>query len=612
LHLTENTRYSWFQVPKAELTVKAIRRHLDKVLGSPAFGRNERLSRFLRFAVELHLQGLDHELKESVIGTEIFGRKPNYDPKSDGIVRNEARRLRALLSEYYLGEGQADALVIDLPKGGYVPVIRPGGRRGAGFSLRRPLARVWFGIGLVAVLAAVASWMQFGPHKAPIRIAVLPLVNVSQYPAADYLADGLTGELISNLSIIEGLEVRSQTSSFVFKGKPRNVRVAGRQLQVDFILEGSVQREENRLRILAALIRVRDDLPLWSGRYDREAREVLAIQDEISRGIVNSLRLKLGGGRRRYETSAAAYDFYLRARALEIEQGLRGVNQSVEPFERAITEDPSFAPAYAGLAAAYAFRTSQEVIKYGPPLDRGAEMTKMRVAARKALELDPLLAEACDALGMIHTRDAQWKEAEKSFRRALELEPNRSLTRTDLVLNLLLPLSRTEEAIEQVRAAEKADPLSPRVQNVFAAVLIAAGRFEEAAARCSKLAVQIPFESVCLARALVGQGKVEDAIRILETRSSASESARAALGYAYARAGFREKAEKVAAALPIPIQQALIFAGLGDKDRTFDALDRSIPLGGVRIGRDLAYPEFAFLRGDPRLTTLRKKVGLPE
>ena len=156
-------------------------------------------------------------------------------------------------------------------------------------------------------------WTQH--QKAPIPIAVLPLTNLSQDPANDYFPDGLTDEIIRNLSVLDGLAVRSQTSSFAFKGKARDVREAGRQLDVEYILEGSVMRAAQQLRINVQLVRVRDGFPLWSGGYDRELTDVFAIQDEISRGIVNSLRLKLGRGRRHYETSVEAYDLYLRGRA---------------------------------------------------------------------------------------------------------------------------------------------------------------------------------------------------------------------------------------------------------------------------------------------------------
>ena len=149
----------------------------------------------------------------------------------------------------------------------------------------------------------------------PIPIAVLPFVNLNQDAATDYFADGLTGEIIRNLSVIDGLAVRSRTSSFAFKGKPPNIREAGKQLQADYILEGSVLRAGQRLRINAQFIRVRDDFPLRSVKFDRELTDVFAIQDEIARNIVNSLRLELGRTRRRYETSTEAYDNYLRARA---------------------------------------------------------------------------------------------------------------------------------------------------------------------------------------------------------------------------------------------------------------------------------------------------------
>src|SRR5262249_12595632 len=144
---------------------------------------------------------------------------------------------------------------------------------------------------------------------------VLPLINLNQDPATDYFADGLTGEIIRNLSIIDGLTVRSENSSFAFKGKPQKAREAGRELEADYLLEGAVLRSGPQLRINVQLIRASDDSPIWSDRYDRDLKDIFAIQDEISRGIVNNLRLKLGRGRRRYETSTEAYDLYLRARA---------------------------------------------------------------------------------------------------------------------------------------------------------------------------------------------------------------------------------------------------------------------------------------------------------
>jgi tetratricopeptide (TPR) repeat protein len=203
---------------------------------------------------------------------------------------------------------------------------------------------------------------------------------------------------------------------------------------------------------------VRDDFPLWSGRYDRELTDIFAVQDEISRGIVNSLRLELGRGRRRYETSVEAYDLYLRARSFEIMPALTGIDRSLGPFEQAIAKDPSFAPAYAGLAAVYSARSGFDRFD---PVERAAEISKGWAAAEKAIQLDPLLAEAHDALGMMHAREVQWEEAERSFRRAIELAAGDPLWHNHFANFLLSLLGRLDEALRQLRIAKELDPLSP-------------------------------------------------------------------------------------------------------------------------------------------------------
>jgi TolB-like protein/Flp pilus assembly protein TadD len=599
------------------LDKKIVRLQLDRVLASGGFSRNERLSRFLRFVVERHLEGRENELKEAVIGIEVCNN-PDYDPKQDSIVRTEAGRLRARLAEYYTHQGNADPLIIELPKGGYTPVFRqPDVRALADHKKRwsaRSAPRLMIALAGLAVVLGAVGWWWVQHKRALIPIAVLPLNNLSQDPANDYFADGLTDELIRNLSIIDGLAVRSQTSSFAFKGKPRNIREAGKQLEADYILEGSVLRAGQQLRINAQLIRVRDDFPLWSARYDRELTDVLSIQDDISRGIVNSLRLKLGRGRRRYETSTEAYDLYLRARAVTIQRGIPGYDQSIGPFEEAIAKDPSFAPAYAGLAAAYAVRSARF------RFDGAGELARMRALSEKAIQLDPLSAEAHDALGMARSRDAQWKQAEESFRRAIELDGNGSESHFHFAVYHLWPVGRIEEALEQLHAAERIDPLSPRVHFNLALVLISAGRSHKAVAQCEKLPADFWATSGCLGRARLGQGRTGEAIQVLTTAVNRGGSAGPQaqlilgdLGYAYGRVGRREEAEKLAAAIPLdPIGQAEIFVGLGDKNRAFEALDRSTALGPFRIGWALTTPEFALLRGDPRLIALRKKVGLPE
>jgi TolB-like protein/Flp pilus assembly protein TadD len=592
---------------------------LDRVLASSRFARNERMSRFLRVLVERTLDGKAGELKESVIGVEVFGRLPEYDPKTDSIVRTEAARLRTRLIEYYAGEGAADPIAITVPKGAYVPAFerradRPGPT--AASDLRKWASVVGLTCALAATIGVVA-W-SYARAVVPARIAVVPLVNQSP-DSDDYFADALTDEIIHNLSVIEGLEVRSRTSSFALKGKPRDVREFARQLQVDYVLEGSVLRDGERLRIDAQLIRARDDVPVWSGEYERRMSDVFNIQNEISIGIVNNLRLHLGRGRRRYETSVEAYNLYLRGDVLSYlvfpntyhpgrelrpeERPVERFRAAIQAFEDAIAIDRTFAPAYAGLARTYALRSVQFPLDH--PTD---ELVKMRAAADRAVSLDPWLPEAHDALAMSDARLGQWERAERSFSRAIELDPNQSMIRSDYGFWFLAVLGRHDEALEQLRAAARSDPLSQDLILTTALVLVSAGRYGEAASYCGRLAEA----SLCLARVRAGEGQFDETVRLLAPQSvTRNPLTRGLLGYAYAKTGRREEAEQRGSASHFANEQALIFAGLGDKDRTYEALKRMAELGPQRVGQYLNYPEFAWLRGEDRLRSFRQSVGLP-
>jgi TolB-like protein len=585
-----------------------FREELERVLSSASFARSDRVSKLLRFLVEGHIEGRDAELKESVIGVEVFGRRPDYDPKLDSTVRTEAVRLRARLNKYYSTEGTQDPLVIELPKGGYVPQCRPrvvGARQGA---RAKPL---WLTVGLISLLAvATAAGMRWAlSHEAPLPIAVLPLVNLSESPGNDYFVDGLTDEIIRQVSGIAGLTVRSRTSSFALKGRPRTIREAASQLNVEYIVEGSVARSGSQVRITAQLVRALDDVPLWTGTFNRQVRDGLAIQQEISRGIVNALQLKLGRGLRRYDTEA--YDLYLRARAAGNVR-FSGDDEVIGLFEQAIGKDPSIAPAYAGLAVAYAFRSFQSPIDP----DRAVELDKMRAAAERAIQLDPLLAEAHSALGTAYARTGRWDLAEGSFRRAIEIDPSLSTTRHAFARFVLWPLDRMDEAVREARAAAENDPLSPRARYELAEVLLSAGRYDEAAHYCEQLPTDMVSASECVGRARLAQGRAADAIQVM---ASSATNNWGYLAYAYAKAGRREKAETLAAAAPMrypnrrgPFQYALVFAGFGDKDKTIEQLRQMAGVGPVRMGFTLNSPEFAFLGGDLRVKALRKQVGLPE
>jgi adenylate cyclase len=584
----------------------AIRHQLDRILSSGGFSRNERLGRFLRFVVEARLEGRDDEIKESLIAVEVFGRRPDYDPKLDSIVRTEAGRLRARLTEFYAHEGREDRVVIEVPKGGYLPVFRSR-ERAPDKAEPRWVRPVFAGIGLFAAGVLAAVWWTSTGKIAPLRIGVLPIANVGPNDVDDHFADGLTDEIINNLSTIEGLTVRSRTSSFVFKGQ--DIREAGKRLDVDYLLEGSVVRSTDRVRMDAQLVRVRDDAPVWSGKFDRPLTDVIGIQNEIALGIVNNLRVQLGRGRRRYEASVEAHDLYLRAGELA-RHNPPGTQLGIALLEQAIEKDPSFAPAYAALATGYAIRSNQFALDHAPD-----ELRRMRAAADKAVQLDPLLAEAHAARAMIYAHDAQWEPAEKSFRRALALNPNRSDTYDDFAMWLLLVLGRHEEAIRQLRLAQRADPLSPLIQYHLASALISAERYDEAAAVCLQVPADFPVgvRNQCVARARMGAGGLHDAADFLAQSGGLDQNPqnRGLLGYLFAKSGRRDEAMKMVAASRYANEQTLIYAGLGDADRMFDALDRMAALGPQRVGLMLNGPELAFARNDPRVRTLREKVGLP-
>lgn len=468
----------------------------------------------------------------------------------------------------------------------------------------------------VAVLAALAvgSWWLVRQSANAYTIAVLPFKNLSAEPNSDYFSDGLTDEIISNLSIIDGLQVKSRTSSFLFKDKPRNIREIGDELGAKLVLEGSVLRSGDKLRINARLVRVSDDVPLWSNSFDRELKDVFAIQDEISRSIVNQLRLKLGQGQRRYNTNLEAYDLYLKARTLSespgLPEGLMNLRAGISLFEQVIANDSAFAPAYAGLATAYGWLSLTP--RSFPPDEAYA---KMRASAEKALQLDPLLAEAYASMGLVYARDRNWQDSERAFQRSIELNPSLSESRQNFAMSALFPVGKLEEAVRQLRKAVELDPLSAGVRDSLDHVLVSAGRYDEVLENCRRILRENPNDNAAeqlFARALMHKGRLNEATAIFEKQDRAGTGSPGFLGYAYAMAGRRADAEKVAAKYPNwPWVHVLVYAGLGDKDRTFQSLEKMAAIHDPRVGAYLTYPETALLRSEnKRLTEFRQTLGM--
>jgi TolB-like protein/tRNA A-37 threonylcarbamoyl transferase component Bud32 len=482
----------------------------------------------------------------------------------------------------------------------------------------RLLALAFLGL-VVGVGSLWVAARKFAVKPDTPVIAVLPFKNLSTEADSDYFVDGLTDEVIRNLSVIDGLVVRSSASSFAFKNKNPSTRDISQQLNANLVLEASVFRAGARLRIDAQLVRAADDVPLWSARYDRELQDVFAIQDEISRSIVNELRLKLGRGQRRYTADVEAYDRYLKARVLQARRG-PATRQAIDLLDEVIAKDPGFAPAYAARASAYGvYLVLQVPSVLGLPVPPDQARTFVRRDALEAMRLDPLLAEAHDALGWVHSLDFEWADAEKSFRHAIELNPSLTTTFTDFVVGALLPEGKLNEALAVLSDGVRADPLSPDVRRTLSIVQISARQYDAALDNCRRaieLDRRVFAANTRCEQALIHKGRVAEAIALMEkfvTDTPALKGGRGYgyLGYAYAISGRRAEAETQALRNEgLPHQQAMIYGGLGDKERAFAAIAQLAALNPHRALSWLTRPELDLLRGDPRVAALQRTFGL--
>ncbi len=493
-----------------------------------------------------------------------------------------------------------------------------------------PRARLWLalvGVGVLALLAAaygISKSRTGNPEQHKIRsLAVLPLKNLSGDPAQEYLSDGMTEALIGRLSTMQGLRVISRTSVMQFKNPQLAVPEIAKRLHVDAIVEGSIMREGNRIRVTAQLIRGATDEHFWSETYDRELRDVFAVQGELAQSIAEKVRVTVSGEEHKRLTAARSiapevYESFLKGRfALDNGQTRAAIEESTTYFQRAINLDPTFAPAYVGLGLA-----SDELatVSLGAPPE-GMRL-KAASVARKALELDPDLADAHVLLGTVLQEQWHWAEAEAEYRRALELSPNDADAHAGLSF-WLLSQGRTDEALAWNERGREIDPLTVSGSSV-GWILFQSHRYNDAIHELrSALAVE-PEESGALTYlgfALIANNQPADAIPVLEKAVSISKGSPAATGVlvrAYAHAGRRADALRLLADLQkrksagyVPAAAFVnAYLGLGENDQAFAWLEQAYKEQSSILQFLKVHPFFDPIRADPRFKDLVRRVGL--
>jgi eukaryotic-like serine/threonine-protein kinase len=454
-------------------------------------------------------------------------------------------------------------------------------------------------------------------------IAVLPFVNASPDPDNEYLSDGITDELIDALAKVAGLRVASRTSVFALKGKPQDVRAIGALLGASVVLEGTVRKAGERLRITAQLVNTSDGRLLWSQRYDRELDDVFVVQDEIARTIVSTLRATYFADlappeRKRYTDNVAAYGLYLRGRFEWNKRTHEGIAEGIRYFEQAIAADPGYALAYTGLADSYALQLDYRSVPVGEGLERA------KGYARKALELDETVAEAHASLAwVLFIYDWDWKSAERAFRRAIELNPHYASARQWYAF-LLASQNKCEEGLVEAHTALELDPSSVSMRRTIGWLYYYARRYDQARDHLARAIEMNPTAEESyrvLGFVLAELGNLGEAERVLREATALpgpGTYAISALGYVLARAGRRTEAEaqlgeltKLAAHGYIsPVAFAVIHTGLGNADAVLDWTEKAYQERRGWLAYLTVNPLLDSLKGNPRFEALIDRMGL--
>ena len=583
------------------------------------FSAAPRLAAFLRFIVEETLQGRGGQIKETTIAVQVFGRPPDFDPRLDSVVRAQATLLRRRLREYYL-ESPREAVVIEIPKGAYVPVFRLPAAPVGDAAPARPRSWLVPAVAAGLLLAGLAAWWlaPFGRHATP-SIAILPFTNLDGVPESAHIGDGFVEDLTTDLAEEPGLRVVARTSAFQFRGKNEDVRRIGGQLNVRAVLEGSVRTENGQVRVTAQLIDARTGYHLWSSGYEREMAGLRDVAADIRRAVNRTLGVEESPPAARRASHAPppeALDEYWRGRY--IKSDWQRFEESVPHFERAVNIDPQFAEAWAALASVHANMEFQAM----GSVDE--EAGKAKAAARRALELDPMNAEAHAALGSLgYCYDYDWTSSERSFRRALELNPNSAGVRRTYAL-ALTSQARFEDAFAQLKLAQQTDPLSILTSNNRSTALFCARRYNEAIREAQRHLQMDPgyypayfvigdcqAETGKLSEAIASFQKVLDHGRAIEVLGRLG-NAQARLGRsADARATLAELLEIQRAKGIAAVALARTLVGMGDNAQAIDWLGKAADAHLTDAVFMAVDPVFDPLHHDPAFRALCARRGLP-
>jgi TolB-like protein/Flp pilus assembly protein TadD len=639
-----------------------IRLHLKQVLASHAFAGSKRTQDFLELIVTHALEGEFDQLRERMIGAEMFGRPVGYDTGSDSVVRVKATDVRKKLAQFYAESKTEPSIRIELPSGSYVPRFhfadehdavpnaRPDihtvpldprslhadvqhpqaeesasapheAKENATHGIRSRRMRVVIAIAALLLLAlgyaAYMRWFSDAHRGSEIRsIAILPLKNLSGDPAQEYFADGMTEELINDLGQVSKLRVISLTSAMSYKGTKKNLPQIAKELAVDGVVEGGVLRAGNQVQISAQLIDARSDRPIWAHTFERDFTSGLAwqgemaqaIADEISTNVTPQEQARLARNR---PIDPEAQDLYLRGL---IELDADDCRSAVGFFEKAVAKNPNYAQPHAALANCYGRMGESGRMAYNEAF------TRQKAEATRAIELDDSLPEGhVELANTAMTLDWDWPRAAAEFHRALELNPNSAAIHQKYAF-YLVRTGQLPEALSEVERGVDLDPVSWHSFHYEGFIYYFSRQYDQALSlilRVRALDIKPPDWSFLLGDVYAEKGKYNEAITEFIKSGNGPDSL-GHLGNSYARAGQTAAAQKTIAALQQNVEKngvgryeiALVYAGLGKKQEAFKWLEEAYAAHDVGLLYLKIDPCLDPLRSDPRFDDLVRRVGL--